>query len=112
HMPLGCRLFLIRGQLWRGPPPGGAHPPRDWWRDRNRVREWAVAIAADWGADAHPHWGFSADPIYLGHYHDAAQGHRDFIAYIDDGLETYLRGYLFWLEQRREPRDGEALPRL
>ncbi|CAM5435811.1 ferredoxin [Streptomyces tanashiensis] len=40
------------------------------------------------------------------------KGIGDFIAYIDDGLETYLRGYLFWLEQRREPRGGEALPRL
>lgn len=59
-----------------------------------------------------PHWGFNADPAYLPHYHDAARGHRDFVAHIDDGLEDYLRGYLFWLEQRREPRDGEALPLL
>ncbi|MFD9104548.1 hypothetical protein ACFVZN_26135 [Streptomyces virginiae] len=32
--------------------------------------------------------------------------------HIDNGLEAYLRGYLFWLDQRREPRPGEALPRL
>lgn len=85
---------------------------RDWWRGRARGRDRAVAIAADWGADTHPHWGFNADPRHLGHYHDAARGHRDFIAYIDDGLESYLRGYLFWLERRREPHVGEPLPHL
>lgn len=108
----GCRLELYRGYNWDGDDHWTAGTVRDWWRDRARVRDWAVAIAADWGADTHPHWGFNADPRYLGHYHDAARGHRDFIAYIDDGLESYLRGYLFWLEQRREPRDGEPLPRL
>ncbi|MGW4727201.1 hypothetical protein [Streptomyces sp. S1] len=108
----GCRLELYRGYNWDGDDHWTVEAVRDWWRDRGRVREWAVAIAADWGADAHPHWGFNADPAYLPHYHDAARGHRDFVAHIDDGLEDYLRGYLFWLEQRREPRDGEALPHL
>ncbi|MFG2973405.1 hypothetical protein ACGFYY_10405 [Streptomyces sp. NPDC048331] len=46
------------------------------------------------------------------HHQDAARGLRDVVAYIDDGLEAYLRGYLFWLEQRREPLPGETLPRL
>ncbi|MCX5231506.1 hypothetical protein [Streptomyces sp. NBC_00233] len=108
----GCRMELYRGYNWDGDDHWTVEAVRDWWRDRARVRAWAVAIAAGWGANAHPHWGFNADPRYRGHYHDAAQGHRDFIAYIDDGLEIYLRGYLFWLEQRRESRDGEALPRL
>ncbi|GAA3250626.1 ferredoxin [Streptomyces lavendulae] len=76
---------------------------RDWWRDRGRVREWAVAAAAEWAA-------YDADPRFFPHYHEAALGHRDFVAHIDDGLEAYLRGYLFWLEQRRAPRTGEALP--
>lgn len=37
---------------------------------------------------------------------------RDFVAYIDDGLQAYLRGYTFWLDQHRVPRRGEALPAL
>lgn len=108
----GCRMELYGGYNWDGDEHWTVEAVRDWWRNRARVREWAVAIAADWGADTHPGWGDNADPRHLPHYHDAAQGHRDFVAYIDHGLEGYLRGYLFWLEQRREPRPGEALPRL
>lgn len=63
-----------------------------------------MATAVDWGADTHTHWGYNAEPRYLGHYHDATQGHRDFVA--------YLRGYLFWLDWQHEPRPGEALPHL
>ena len=107
-----CRMELYAGYNRDGDDHWTVASVRDWWRDRGRVREWAVAIAADWGADAHPHWGFNADPAYLSHYHDAARGHRDFIAYLDDGLDSYLRGYLFWLDQRREPRPGEHTPRL
>ncbi|MFB6695438.1 hypothetical protein ACFCX3_33470 [Streptomyces virginiae] len=108
----GASLDLYEGYHWDGDDRWTVDSVRDWWADRGRVREWAVAIAADWGADTHPHWGYNNDPQFLGHYHDAAQGHRDFIAHIDNGLEAYLRGYLFWLDQRREPRPGEALPRL
>ncbi|MFG3039338.1 ferredoxin [Streptomyces sp. NPDC048330] len=108
----GSQLELCRGYNWDGDDHWTTESVRDWWRERARVQEWAAAIAADWGADTHPHWGFNADPRYLGHYHDAARGHRDFLAYIDGGLAPYLRGYLFWLDQRREPRAGETLPRL
>ncbi|WP_159062097.1 hypothetical protein [Streptomyces sp. WM6368] len=108
----GASLDLYEGYNWDGDDHWTVEAVRAWWADRGRVRAWAVDIAADWGADTHPHWGSNNDPRFLGHYHDAAQGHRDFIAHIDDGLESYLRGYLFWLEQRREPRPGEALPRL
>ncbi|MCX5405054.1 ferredoxin [Streptomyces sp. NBC_00335] len=111
-MLCGASLELCQGYNWDGDDHWTVEAVRDWWRDRGRVREWAVDIAADWGADTHPHWGYNADPRYLGHYHDAAQGHRDFAAYIDDGLEAYLRGYLFWLEHRREPKPGQALPDL
>ncbi|MFF9050445.1 hypothetical protein ACF09Z_04695 [Streptomyces erythrochromogenes] len=77
---------------------------RDWWRDRERVREWALTAAAEREAEE--------DERYRAHHRDAAQGHRDFVAPIDDGLEAYLRGYLFRLDQRREPRPDEPLPRL
>ncbi|GGN63053.1 hypothetical protein GCM10011579_030910 [Streptomyces albiflavescens] len=77
--------------------------------NRGLGREWGLAIAADWGADTHPAWGSSGSTQFQGHYHDAAQGHLDFVPYIDDGPEQYLRGYVFWLDQRRAPRSGEAL---
>ncbi|MGI5165415.1 hypothetical protein ACQEU3_13750 [Spirillospora sp. CA-253888] len=77
---------------------------RRWWRERGRVRSWALTVADRWAG--------KGDPEYQGHYDDAAQGLRDYVAYIDDGLEQYLRGYLFWLSERREPRRGEALPSL
>ncbi|WP_327010768.1 hypothetical protein OHA72_27930 [Dactylosporangium sp. NBC_01737] len=108
----GCQLELYRGYNWDGDEHWTAHAVREWWRGRDRVRKWAVAIAADWGADIHPGWGFNAAARFAGHYHDAAQGHRDFVAYLDDGLEGYLRGYLFWLDHHRGPRAGEAIPRL
>ncbi|MFI8343500.1 hypothetical protein ACIF8W_26040 [Streptomyces sp. NPDC085639] len=108
----GASLDLYEGYNRDGDDHWTVEAVRAWWADRGRVRAWAVDIAADWGADTHPHWGSNNDPRFLGHYHDAAQGHRDFIAHIDDGLESYLCGYMFWLEQRREPRPGEALPRL
>ncbi|MER5348908.1 hypothetical protein ABT093_01015 [Kitasatospora sp. NPDC002551] len=74
---------------------------RDWWQERGRVREWAVA-ASDVQARLRGE--------YREHYRDAAQGLRDYIAYLDHGLDEYLRGYLFWLAERRPPRAGEARP--
>jgi hypothetical protein len=107
----GCRIETYSGYNWDGDDHWTPAAVRDWWRGRARVRQWAVATAADWGGGSHPEWGENGHPRHLPHYHDAAQGQRDFVAYIDDGLEAYLRGYLFWLDQRREPAPGEALPR-
>ncbi|MFD8075701.1 ferredoxin [Streptomyces sp. NPDC059718] len=107
-----ARLELYSGYGWDGDEHWTPDLVRAWWRDRGRVREWAVAIAADWGADAHPGWGDNAALRYRPHYQDAIRGHRDFVAYLDDGLETYLRGYVLWLDLRRPRRRWEALPRL
>ncbi|MFG2823783.1 hypothetical protein ACGFX4_30705 [Kitasatospora sp. NPDC048365] len=76
---------------------------RAWWAGRERVRAWALATAHRWAT--------SYDPAYEMHWLDAAQGLRDYVDDIDSGrLETYLRGYLFWLEHRRAPGSAEALP--
>ncbi|MFF7214645.1 ferredoxin [Streptomyces sp. NPDC008238] len=107
-----ARLELYSGYGWDGDDHWTPQLVRAWWRDRGRVREWAVAIAADWGAAAHPGWGHNAAETYRGHYQDAARGHRDFVAYLDDGLEAYLRGYVLWLDHRRPRRCGETLPQL
>ncbi|MFK0223157.1 ferredoxin [Streptomyces vinaceus] len=96
---------LYNNYAWDGDEHWTVEGVRAWWRDRGRVREWAVAAARVWSS-------YREDPKYVPHYLDAADGHREFVAYIDDGLEAYLRGYLFWLDQRREPAPGEALPRL
>ncbi|WP_405904958.1 ferredoxin [Streptomyces sp. NBC_00828] len=105
-----AQLELYSGYGWDGDDHWTPAAVRAWWRDRGRVRDWALAIAADWGADTHPDWGINGSAQYRPHYHDAAQGHLDFVAYIDDGLETYFRGYVFWLDKRRAPRRWEALP--
>ncbi|MFC8720888.1 ferredoxin [Kitasatospora sp. NPDC057198] len=105
-------LELYSGYGWDGDEHWTPATVREWWRDRSRVRGWALAIAADWGAATHPGWGSNGSVKFQGHYHDAARGHLDFAAYIDDGLERYLRNYAFWLDQRRPPRRGEALPML
>jgi hypothetical protein len=77
---------------------------RDWWHDRHRVREWAAGLAAKWPTDA--------PPQHRPHYEDASRGLADFVAYIDDGLERYLRGYMFWLAEGRTPVRGDAMPTL
>ncbi|WP_380280779.1 ferredoxin [Kitasatospora purpeofusca] len=66
---------------------------RAWWARRDEVRAW---IAAELQADRN-------DPEPL----------RQYAAHLDGGgLEAYLRGYLFWLTEHREPRLGEPLPQL
>ncbi|MFE2246335.1 ferredoxin [Streptomyces lavendulae] len=73
---------------------------RDWWRDRYRVREWAVALDRRWSVSER------ADR------REAAGGARAYVAHIDGELEGYLRGYLFRLQEGRAARPGEALPGL
>jgi hypothetical protein len=37
---------------------------------------------------------------------------REFSVHLDGGLERCLRGYMFWLLERRAPDDGGILPDL
>ncbi|MEV7520832.1 ferredoxin [Streptomyces sp. NPDC091371] len=73
---------------------------RDWWRDRGEVRAWAVRTEQSWSAETDK---------YL---REAAAGARAFVAHIDGDLADYLRGYLFWLQERRPAGPGESLPEL
>lgn len=43
---------------------------------------------------------------------DAAQGLREFLGYLETGLEPDLRAYIFRLENGRYPAPGEHLPEL
>ncbi|MFJ4592124.1 MULTISPECIES: hypothetical protein [unclassified Kitasatospora] len=67
---------------------------RAWWHGRDAVREWIAAELADTDG--------RNDPEAL----------RGYAAYLDDGLEDYLRGYVFWLTEGREPGLDEPLPTL
>uniref|UniRef100_A0AAU2JNC7 Ferredoxin n=1 Tax=Streptomyces sp. NBC_00049 TaxID=2903617 RepID=A0AAU2JNC7_9ACTN len=73
---------------------------RDWWRERDRVREWAVALDRTWSVSERED------------EREAAGGARAYVAHIDDGLAAYLRGYLFRLAEGRPPAPGENLPGL
>ncbi|MFI8260362.1 MULTISPECIES: hypothetical protein [unclassified Streptomyces] len=74
---------------------------RDWWRERGRVREWAMGVG--WGPGATS--GLAA-------LLDAAEGARAYVAHIDGDLAGYLRGYVFRLAEGRPARPGERLPGL
>jgi hypothetical protein len=47
-----------------------------------------------------------------GEERDAAAGLVEYAAYLDGELETHLRGYVFWLMERRTPRADDKLPGL
>ncbi|MEJ8644681.1 ferredoxin [Streptomyces sp. MS1.HAVA.3] len=73
---------------------------RDWWRERGRLREWAVALDQSWSVSERAG------------EREAAAGARAYAAYIEDGLAEYLRGYVFWLAERRPAGPAETLPSL
>ncbi|MFG2822116.1 hypothetical protein ACGFX4_22140 [Kitasatospora sp. NPDC048365] len=90
HTPAEVEALLEAGALepmdgycWNGDEHWTPELVREWWAGRGRVREW---IAGQNG---------EAD---------------EYAAYLEDGLEDDLRGYLFWLIEDREPSAGEELP--
>ncbi|MGW1995216.1 ferredoxin [Embleya sp. NPDC001921] len=79
---------------------------REWWRDRGRVLEYLRDQAHEW--EGYDRWCPEQR---------AAEGARDFAAYITGGtdsgcLETDLRIYLHWLQERRSPTPKDSLPDL
>ncbi|MEV7520833.1 ferredoxin [Streptomyces sp. NPDC091371] len=73
---------------------------RDWWRERGRVREWAVALDRTWSVSERED------------RRDAAAGARAYVAHIDHDLGPYLRSYLFRLAEGRPAGPAESLPGL
>lgn len=73
---------------------------RRWWAERGRVEEHLVLTLAEYADSVHP-----AD-------RDAAEGAREFRAYLEGGLAADLRAYLFRLEEGRYPGAGARLPEL
>lgn len=74
---------------------------RAWWRNRGLVEEHLAALLAEYSAPG----ASTVDQ-------EAADGVRDFTAYLADGLGDDLRVYLARLEQGRYPGVGDRLPEL
>ncbi len=70
------------GYAWDGDQRWTPEAVRLWWAGRESVRAWSAEELDDRPNEK------------------------------DDGLEDYLRGYLFWLIENREPRTDEELPTL
>ncbi|WP_285641477.1 hypothetical protein [Lentzea sp. NBRC 102530] len=73
---------------------------RAWWHDRDKVVEHVTELIAEWSTQSHP------ERV------DAAQGGRDFLAYLAGDLEADLRAYVFRLDHGRDPAPGDVLPAL
>jgi hypothetical protein len=73
---------------------------RDWWRDRERLREWIVA--------KHRIWGESP----AAQEREAATGLMDYLTYLDGDLADHLRAYVHFLDHGRSPVAGDRLPTL
>ncbi|MFD5365778.1 ferredoxin [Streptomyces sp. NPDC127103] len=73
---------------------------REWWHDRERIREYLANRRADWEADdAKADQGVAAAAL-------------KYAAYLDGDLAAHLRVYLFWLEERSSPTAADRLPQL
>jgi hypothetical protein len=74
---------------------------REWWRDQQRLLEWIYR--------ARDRWQGSPDI----EERDLFAGLVDFHRSVRDGsLEAYLRGYMFWLDNRRPPATNDLVPPL
>ncbi|MFF7474263.1 ferredoxin [Streptomyces sp. NPDC008092] len=80
------------GYAWDGDQHWTPEAVRQWWAGRASVRAWIAGELDD--------------------RRNEKEALRQYAAYLDDGLEDYLRGYLFWLTEHREPRTDEELPTL
>ncbi|MFE1595134.1 ferredoxin [Nocardia sp. NPDC058705] len=72
---------------------------REWWSDRARLAAWIDKAASAFSSDA-------------GRDQDAAHSLRDYEAYLNNGLETYLVEYAFWLDNGRPATPDEPRPSL
>jgi hypothetical protein len=90
----------FRGYAYDGDQHWTSDAVRIWWRDRARLQEWIAHLTTAWSGSAR------SDE------QEAATGLRALATYLDGGLETHLRGYCFWLEERRRPAPNEQLPAL
>ncbi|OKK13520.1 hypothetical protein AMK33_01390 [Streptomyces sp. CB02400] len=93
-----CTCFLR--QVGSPNPEWTPEAVRDWWRDRGRVIEYLESLLPGWSSSDRPD------------EREAAEGLRDFAAYITEGLGADLRKYLFRLEEGCCPKNSGPLPEL
>jgi hypothetical protein len=72
---------------------------RDWWQERDHLRQWIIA--------KHDIWADAASPDER----EAANGLMDYLAYIDTELANDLRAYMYFLDGSA-PANKELLPQL
>ncbi|WP_030317921.1 ferredoxin [Streptomyces flavochromogenes] len=94
------------GYAWDGDQRWTPESVREWWRDRERVLEYLRDQVHEW--ERYDRWIPNQR---------AVEGALDFAAYIAGGtdsgsLETDLRIYLYWLQERRSPTPADRLPEL
>jgi hypothetical protein len=73
---------------------------RAWWHERREVEEHVTTLLTEWAASTTPYET------------EAAEGARDFLAYLAGDLETDLRAYVFRLERGYYPGANDRLPHL
>ncbi|MFD7227906.1 ferredoxin [Streptomyces sp. NPDC059881] len=71
---------------------------RTWWGDRGRLLEWISQATTCWTSSDRED------------EREVVVGLRAYKLYIETDLADHLRGYLFWLDQRRSPLANETLP--
>jgi hypothetical protein len=88
------------GYAWNGDHRWSEGSVRGWWADRARVREW---IRSEIAARSISEADYDRESVPVLH---------EFAAHLDGPLERYLRGYLYWLVEGREPDARAVLPDL
>jgi hypothetical protein len=73
---------------------------REWWRDRQRLRDWISTKYRRWSVSDRAH------------EREAANGLTVYLAYLDDGLAGRLQAYVYFLDNGVSPLLGDRLPSL
>ncbi|QMU71626.1 ferredoxin [Streptacidiphilus sp. P02-A3a] len=88
------------GYAWDGDERWTPDSVRSWWADRSRLRTWIADEISRCSESRFPHDQATLPAL------------REFSQSLDGRLPQYLRGYIFWLTEGREPAPSELLPPL
>ncbi|EDY47356.1 hypothetical protein CRV15_35535 (plasmid) [Streptomyces clavuligerus] len=100
NLATAAQVDPYRGYACDGDSRWTPEAVRGWWHDRGRVTGHLESLLPRWS---------SSDRT---DEREAAEGLRDFAAYITEGLGTDLRKYLFRLEEGCYPKTPGPLPEL
>jgi hypothetical protein len=88
------------GYAWDGDVHWSERSVREWWANRAQVREWIHNEIA------------TRSISKAGYDRESVPALREFAGHLDGPLERCLRGYIYWLIERREPDARTTLPQL